>query len=151
MKVPCPVGPLGRCMQRPAAKDVMDCCDLARPAARDVMDCCGLARQGEVALLEELLSFTVIVPYPISPQGRRMSWDRCTNMPAATDEACHHKHHQKRKLVIGTVKSSFAIYKVFQDCRGHPSVADLPEPKTPDPCRDIGNKTNGPENPTCVV
>ena len=52
----------------------------------------------------------------------------------------YQKHQQKRKIVIEVVKSRFAIYKVSQHCRGHPSVAHLPEPKTPDPCADIGNK-----------
>ena len=110
-KVPYPVGPLGRCTQRPAASDVMDCCGLTRPAATDVMGCCGFTRQGEVAFLEELLCFPTMVPYPISPQGRCVSLDRCANMPAATDEARHQKHQQKRKFVIKSVKSSFAIYK----------------------------------------
>ena len=126
MKVPYPIGLLGwvmvgRGLTRPAASDdpmmVPDCVSFDRRAAMDdneapkmVLDC--------------------------------VSVDRCA---ATVDDnearlQRYQKHQQKRKIVIEVVKSRFAIYKVSQHCRGHPSVAHLPEPKTPDPCADIGNK-----------
>ena len=120
MKVPYPIGRLGwvmvgRGLTRPAASDDPMMVSFDRRAAMDDNEAPKMVRDC-------------------------VSVDRCAATVDDNEVQRCQKHQQKRKIVMEVVKSSFAVYKVSQHCRGHPSVAHLPEPKTPDPCADIGNK-----------